>query len=170
MKTHQLIEKLQELDPSGEMRIGYEGVAITHPYIEVTIPLSYIDDDIHFHISDKESWININTVSYKDFLTKFNSNIIIDLENKHNEWLIKKEIHQHLEKIKKEEEESIKELTFDIMRKIKNGYKVIQSAETSSMFFSKKDELEVNLSDKECKAVIESLFFKYSGKEWKLSL
>ena len=169
MNTKQFIEQLKEIDPSGEMIIGYNGVAITHFYKEHILPASYIDEKINFHIQDDIEWININTVSYKDFLNE-SKNIIIDIKDAHTKWMINKEINQYIKDLKKQHEESIKELTFDIIKKMKQGYKILQSDKTSSMVFHKDNEKEISLNEKECKAVIESLFFNNINGEWKLNL
>jgi hypothetical protein len=183
MKTKELIELLQQEDPSGECHVRISGECP----IEVTKVPGYYDGSYTYMENDKlilsteGDKVDIDTLDIKNFIWQNYQ----DWENKvefrytfYEDDQIEKEIRTKLATYAQDaaefDKQSIEEFSSFIIDKIKNGYKIIQKdtqiGHYNTMFFTKDDE-EIKLRRGDCHAIIRGSFKPKINKdyiEWEL--
>lgn len=133
MKSKELIEKLKEIDPEGDIHVDIG--AVNHIYLEAGYwdgYYSYLENDI-LHMSTSGSKIVVKTVeldsiiwdNYGD-LEKIMKCVNLDNLHENKRTHIMEQINSECVKAKKFEEQSFKEFFFDIFNKLKSGYKIIE--------------------------------------------
>jgi len=129
MKSKRLIELLQNLDPSGEINVTTGGYAITHVdrlegYYDG--PGIYLQDG-RFVIDDQDDKIVIHTIDAEDFIWDEDGDYSkIDLKIRYGKEDRLKSFQKFSEDFKRFHKQSIEEHTFQVLKKIQEGYWICQ--------------------------------------------
>ena len=137
MKSGQIIEKLKELDPTGEIHVSVNGEAIT--YFDLLPgyydgPGVYIEED-EFFIDGENQKIIIHTEDLEDFVWNNDgddSKIKINVQNSSEDYL--NTARKASEDYKQLRQEQIEKHTFKVLKKVQEGFQIFQCAEDKSKY------------------------------------
>ena len=175
MKSKDFIKKLQEEDPTGEAYVRCGDGAVTHFELKPGYwdgPYEYVDKKGNLVISNQGQKVDVWTVSYESWIWEHDgdySKIKFDLGALVH---VKEEIESYKEKFKKISEEyerneqrSLEQFTFYIMKKYKEGYIATQPKDVKVGMYNHMDLVKYGkkkekLRQGDCGAILESGFFK----------
>lgn len=175
MTTSDLIKLLQQEDSSGKLHVRINGMM--PDYVEkkpgyLDGPYEYMDDGklvfstegekVDIHTLDIEDWAWEN---YEDWESKIRFDYLDDEREN--------EIRAKLDSVAKEareyDKQAIREFSSFVMRKIKDGYKVVQNdtqvGRYNTMYFTKSGS-KIKLRQGDCRAIIRGSFKPIIKKDY----
>lgn len=164
MKSKEFIERLQALDPEGELELGISDGAISDISI-LTNSLNYTIEDGKFKVKDGEV-LHISTLDIKDYLWCNSENIDdvvgaieIDLESEQITKSIVNDVNRTVNEIKQTLEQSNHRILYLILHQIKKGYDILDKS-GELFYINSGTEKTEKLSKPEVSFIKDSQFFK----------
>ena len=213
MKTKEIIKNLQEIDPSGEMHVRAPGGGAISFFEEKPGcwdgAYSYLDENGIYVTTTKGSKIDMSSTYIDDIVDKYEGDMekirkMIKFDyTVYNKKQTREKVDEHWVSIEKSAKESrilneklTKDFTFEVLKMLKKGYRVIQLKEYeigtyNVMWFIKdlkvfkefmkkdfshqinsREDNQIKLNQGSCGAVLKSELFtpieKEDHVEWKL--